>query len=287
MGKSIKHHYLPQFYLKGFTVDGHFKIFDVKKQGFKMGGKDFPPASHFFIRNDNSTTLDGEFTDFIERSYGDTESEVAKIFSKLKNNIRMSEDDVPYLQYFIAITYWRLPANRHIVKYIALTKSFRELGLVFKDETTGEVVEEPDIEAKAKNDPEYLKWVRQILPYTFIRRFMHCTTPIHVLEFSNALPAVCTDNPIILRRPDKIDVYLDDFIFPLMHNKVLVRINNLKPYWETIKVKIDVLLIILAKEYISCTNKEYLLELQELADLHNSDVNKYREWIFNELEGTL
>ena len=41
---SSRHHYIPQFYLRGFTNEsGNFKIYDVQQKRFIKNGKDFYP----------------------------------------------------------------------------------------------------------------------------------------------------------------------------------------------------------------------------------------------------
>ena len=46
---SWRHHYIPQFYLNGFTSSkGKFKIFDVEKRSLVRSGKDFSTRSFFF-----------------------------------------------------------------------------------------------------------------------------------------------------------------------------------------------------------------------------------------------
>ncbi len=283
---SKNHHYLPVFYLKGFTQNGCFKIFKPRLKKFKKDGWDFSPKSHYYIENDNTIRLNAELGDYLENSYGESETKASVIFRKIEIGERLSTDDVPYLQYFIAITYWRLPANRGIVKHLGLNRTLRELGLIFKDKNTGIEVEAKDLETQVKADPEYLKWVRQFLPLTFANRFLHCRTPIHILEFDERIPAFCSDNPIILRHPERIDIYLDDFIFPLMHNKILVRIANKVDYRNTLKMKIDVLLMLQATEYVSSTHIEYTLAVHDLYEVWKSEPAKYREHVFSEIEGS-
>lgn len=59
MQKSWRHHYLPQFYLKGFTNEnGTFKIYDVTQGKFLKDGKEFSPASYFFEKNANTIQSD-------------------------------------------------------------------------------------------------------------------------------------------------------------------------------------------------------------------------------------
>jgi len=104
--KAAKHHYLPQFYLKGFTNEnGQFMIYLLKEGVFKKDGKFFSPASHFFLPDDNIVTIEGVEDDFLEKNYSRVETMVAKVFEKIKavdSNFDMTETDIPLLQYFVA-----------------------------------------------------------------------------------------------------------------------------------------------------------------------------------------
>ena len=52
---SHEHHFLPIFYLEGFTNDENkFYIYLKDQNRFKKNKKLFSPASHFWIRDDNT-----------------------------------------------------------------------------------------------------------------------------------------------------------------------------------------------------------------------------------------
>jgi len=52
---SWRHHYLPVFYLKGFTNENKkFLIFDKEQNRFIKNGKEFSPSSYFFKKDANT-----------------------------------------------------------------------------------------------------------------------------------------------------------------------------------------------------------------------------------------
>ena len=79
---SWRHHYIPQFYLNGFTSkNGNFKIYDIQKKFFIKKGKDFTPRSYFFEEDGNTMITDSGNTDFIEESFKDIDSKTAEVFN--------------------------------------------------------------------------------------------------------------------------------------------------------------------------------------------------------------
>ena len=98
---SWRHHYLPEFYLKGFTnQDGKFKIFDVHRQLFIKNGKDFSTESYFFEEDGNTIHTDKGADDFIEKGFAEVDNRVADLFNKIRNarpdtRFGLTEDDMP------------------------------------------------------------------------------------------------------------------------------------------------------------------------------------------------
>jgi len=281
--KAAKHHYLPQFYLKGFTNEtGEFMIYMVKKGIFKKDGKFFSPASHFFLPDDNTVTVEGIKDDFIEKNYSRMETMVAKVFEKIRavdSNFDMAETDIPLLQYFVAELFWRLPSQRQVIEDIANTRSLKQLGVAVIDKTTFKEVNDEKFETKTKKNPIYVKFLRTILPITTYPKLFECTSPVTIFTFPKGLPAICSDNPLILRNPEKLDIYTDDFILPLTENKVMIRIKKLKPkFWSTVKVDIDMLLLVQAKEYVCCVDQKYpvLLKASFLKNYGSIDLLRKR-----------
>lgn len=85
---SSRHHYLPQFYLKGFTDDdGKFYVFDIKNQRLKS--KKLLPKQVFFERNRNTFVIGEEKTDFLESQiYKLIDNTNSKAFQKIVTSTR-------------------------------------------------------------------------------------------------------------------------------------------------------------------------------------------------------
>lgn len=287
--KAAKHHYLPQFYLKGFTNEnGEFMIYMVKEGVFKKEGKYFSPASHFFLPDDNTVIIEGVKDNFLEENYSRMESMVARVFEKIKavdSNFGLADIDIPLLQYFVAELFWRLPSQREVIEGIANTRSLKQLGVAVLDKTTLKEVNDDEFQLKTKNNPIYKTFLRTILPVTTYLNLFECTSPVTIFTFPKGLPAICSDNPLILRNPEKLDPYTDDFILPLTENKVMIRIKRLKPkFWSTVKVDIDMLLLVQAKEYVCCVDEEYLKLLKASFSKNYGSIDLLRKKVFESID---
>lgn len=284
-----KHHYLPQFYLKGFTnVDGQFMIYLVKEGVFKKNGRFFSPASHFFLPDDNTILINGEKDEFLEENYSRMEGYVAKAIDKIKavdENFGLDKLDIVRLQYFAAELFWRLPAHRAIIESVSNIESLNKLGVAVIDKKTLRPVSSAAFDAMVKDDPGYLKYLRTMLPATTYWDLIDCTWPGHIITFPKEFPAICSDQPVILRHPEKLDIFRDDLILPLAHNKVMFRVKGMKRNFPAaIKFEIDMLVLMQAKEYVCCVDEAYVLALRSEFYKHYGTVDKLRNRIFEILD---
>jgi hypothetical protein len=282
---SKRHHYIPEFYLNGFTENGHFKIYLTKEKRFKKNGKEYPPRSHFFKYDDN-TLVDGiKRDDFIERFYADIETPVAKIFAKIHKDLRLDAADIPYLQYFVSSLYWRLPSNRQLIDFIVKGKKLQELGLLMKDKETHLPVNDEEFEERIKNDPNFNKYMRAILPMTTYKDLFDCKTDLNFLTMPKGFPAICSDNPLILRNPNYFDIYRDDFILPISPTKFLIRIRKYKPPIPNyIRIDIDALIMAQANEFVCCTDINYPIVLDDFFKKNYTSIENLRNKIFNQFD---
>jgi hypothetical protein len=288
---SWRHHYIPEFYLKGFAnSDGTFKIFDIEKNAFVKGGKDFSPQSHFFEKNGNTIYTENGADDFIEtKFFSPSDNRIAEIFNKINNSpsnsrFGLTEDDMPALQHFVSILFWRLPANYDQISYLIKTKELHELGLLLKSKDTDETVRDEEFENKIKNDPNFFKAVKHYLPYITYGRLLDCRTPLTIQTFPSQLPALCSDNPVIFEESFLPDVYYDDLILPLTHTHVFIRGNKIrKDVLAAIKIDIDLIILKQAKKFVSCTDMRYVGMLNQYYSDNFSSLKELKRKVFETL----
>lgn len=284
---SWRHHYLPQFYLKGFlNGNGKFIIYNVEKQRFVKNGKEFSPESYFFEKDGNSIILDNEKDDFLETSFSQIDNLVSILFDKIRDAKNTSpfglkDEDMPALQYFIGTLFWRNPKNYDKIKKIVSEGDLKSFGVTLIND--GEKMEETiEFEEKLRSDPNFIKRMKIWIPNVTYLRILDNRTPLTIQSFPKGLPSLCSDYPIIFRNPDNPDVYSDDFIFPLTNDLLFIRANKINNVISDIKIEIDLIILKQAIKYVSCTNPTYILMLNKLFKNYES-INDLIEQVFRRL----
>jgi hypothetical protein len=132
---SWRHHYIPEFYLKGFTNENRvFKVYDVKNNKFKGNLMDYTPKTVFFEKNGNTIGIEGEYSDFLEtKFYSKVDNDAANLFGKISSSpstekFGITDEDMPALQYFVSVMYWRNPSNYNQISYLVESKDLIQLG---------------------------------------------------------------------------------------------------------------------------------------------------------------
>lgn len=108
-----KHHYLPQFYLGGFTPSGRardlFWVFDRSGGKLRRGS----PRSEAVIRGFYSADVAGETSGFVEDALAQIESASAPVISSIVRTHQLpSDSEIQDLLAFIALLDFRVPAAR-------------------------------------------------------------------------------------------------------------------------------------------------------------------------------
>lgn len=283
---SWRHHYIPQFYLNGFTNgDGTFKVYDIKNQKFIKNGKEFHPNSYFFEKNGNLLVNDDGLDDMMEKRYGKIDNETSIIFNKINNSTSetdydMTDDDIVKLQYFVSVMYWRIPSHYQKIESIIDQKKLKNLGLVLKN-SNDEIVEPLEgFEKWMKKNPNFKKMMKYWFPLISFPEIFDCETKLHIWNSPKGLPSICGDNPIICQNPDSFNVYRDDYIFPVNNTKLFMRGNNLQSILSSVRVEVDTLIYKQSLKYVGCTDERYIELLENFYLKHYSNLNQLRDSIF-------
>ena len=101
MNISSRHHYLPVFYLKGFTdADGKFFVFNKEINAVDV--RERSPKSVFFEKDRNTVMTGDESNDFLEQIYSKLDSDLAPAFKRFqeKKNKEISAMDIVEAHFF-------------------------------------------------------------------------------------------------------------------------------------------------------------------------------------------
>lgn len=288
---SWRHHYLPVFYLKGFTNENDkFLIFDKEKNSFVKNGKEFSPNSYFFEKEANSFIKDGEKDDFLEtKFYSKLDDKVAKLFnliqsSNTQNKFSVTEEDMPLLQHFVNLMYWRLPHRREKLEAYLQKEDLKGFGLFVKNKEGKSDNQTFIIEERIKNDKEFKKSLGFLMSMVETVKMIQCNTSLTIQPFIEGLPHVCSDNPVIFQNEENPNVHIDDFIFPLSGKLSFIRGEKASEFSLLFKLMVDTLIYKQAVRFVSFTDEKYFHSLNEFYDKFFSNTSELRDKIFEYLK---
>lgn len=278
---SWRHHYLPVFYLKGFTKDSELiKIFNVQEKRFLKNGKEFSPESFFFEKDANTVVFGDKRNDYIETSYADFDNEMATLIEKISKsdyttNYDVTDDDMPRMNHFVSLMYWRLPHRTNELKKIINKNDLASLGLKIINKN-GE--RQKATEEEFKNNPEFFKSYKFYNSLMDSVRGYNCRTPYSILESHKNFPFLCSDSPVIFESANP-KVYEDDYLFPLSGNRLFIKANRTSDFPPYLRMLVDAVVYKQAQKYVSCTDESYIGNLETLLEKQN--IEELKAEIFN------
>jgi hypothetical protein len=274
--RSRKHHYLPRYYLKGFTnTNGGFFIYDKQVDKIYPSG----PGATFFEKDLNTMVLPKSGpSDLLEKLYADTESTSWSALDRIRNskpNMPIELLDKMHLSLFLLILHWRLPGNvEHIEK---LSEEIIPDGegifdyMILKKRSGGRASEE--ITSKLRNNPEFKKITKLIAPFApFYKDKDWAQKIIEDWRFLYTEDGqswhIVGDRPIISDGKNDHDplACLFEFVFPvsgkiLLVNHGKIEKNNLP---REFIIHYNIAVIERADRFVACQNEDFLRRLLKL-----------------------
>jgi hypothetical protein len=275
---SKRHHYLPEFYIKGFVgIDGKVSVYNKNKGKIENGRKS--PKQIFFEWNRNTFELQGKKTDFVEGLHRFGENQFAPTYKKLIKNldgIALTAYDVFQLMLFISTIYRRIPSqDESAIEYI---KNLKQENSFFgiRNKNTGENAPIEMFE-RIINEPSFMessKIMRSMEDYFKVNRVE--TAKNWKLSYSpknSPQLHLLSDNPLIIEGNSKNELLNRISIFPLskgttVYNTCNKIVNKVSPE-STIYV--DILTFIQAENLVCGPDKEYLKIISEFAKEYDTE----------------
>jgi hypothetical protein len=265
---SKKHHYLPRYYLKGFTDnDGGFFVYD------KHTGKIFStsPDAAFFENDLNTVELpNGKQSDFLEDLYTEIENKCWNSLDSIRDSTSHSSIeslDKMNLFLFLQFLYWRLPSNNSMADKLS-SQFFREDNVLdyakLLTENGGAVPKE--VIERITNLPAVKKSSKVILPFApFFKdrnwwKNLEGWRFVYTGDWQNWY--IVGDNPIITRGESDNDPVncLKEFIFPVSGKILLIgghcTVGQVLP--PEFIVQYSAGIIERAQRFVACQNKSFL-----------------------------
>ncbi len=262
MTTSKRHHYLPQFYLNGFTNNqGEFYVFDKKAEEIRKS----TPINSFFENHRNTGTVKDKKSTLLEDIYAHFDSITAIQLDKVKkatvDNFTLEPEILHRIRMFIAQIYWRVPESDNEVEKLINELSFSDTGFDIKDKVSGKSVATKELQEQLKNVDLFRKIYRIFIPlistHEKYKRTDHENWRVY---FRGNKLQLTSDNPLIIEKFVDFGSLNGELFFPLCSDKVLVHTTRPKPknLPSFFLLHLDMLIIQQATRFVCCSDRFYL-----------------------------
>lgn len=281
--ESSRHHYIPQFFIKGFTnKNGITYVYDKQKD--TVLERDVSPKQIFFDWNRNTVTTDkGNSSAIEDKYYKELDKEFAETISIYRNSANTDwlhePENVARLQFFLVHLFWRIPKLD-----FAFDQIFDDI--IVKDENGQEIklseLDEPSLDAMKKLE-------RAFFPNKVVKGIKRQDPSRQICSqfFDKKVDAfVLGDYPMIYRyEPQNTDEIIgEDVLFPVSSQRLYKLSENKNLMFEFEKVVLlNAMIIDQSVNYVCSPNRDYLGHVIEyykaFTNLH-TDIN-LRDYLFS------
>ena len=278
MANSKRHHYIPQFYIKGFTGDDGLIAVYNKEKG-KIESQRKSPKQVFFEWNRNTFTINGIENDIIEKLYQHGENKFSPIYKKLIDKyepIELELYDLFYLIIFISEIHWRVPKQEsETLDYIRILSSSKSI-LKIKNKIDGNNVTE-DRFNEIINEPAFIeasKILRALQNFTELQKNnLKQNWKLYYAQPESPKINLLGDNPLIIKNRINNNIVESELIFPLSKGKMVYHTKGkiIREIPAINKINIDILTFLQAEKLVCCSSSKYLLDISNLAKKYDSD----------------
>lgn len=275
MGKSRRHHYIPQFLTGHFATDDKIFTYDKKEEKYFVGS-----PVNLFLKRDRNTFLniEGIEDDVIEQMYASIDALFSSVLTDLKTSAIISNENFKLLLLLAYITKWRVPQYDESFKNAKEYFSVDDLGVGFKDGNNERI----DIELEALFNLDMYQEIKRILlaiqPFRFKEDFRKLIDNSFIIPTPySAFIGDCLFNEVTIESGD----IFEDFVFPITKELTLVyctrvdrkRIQDFLTNGDSDKVAIflrdfstarDVSTLDLAERIVGCGDEEYFSWIVEV-----------------------
>ena len=270
---SKKHHYLPEFYIKGFTnTSNHLYMYNKKKD--IISKRPLAPGGVFYEIDANTIEWMGEKNTELEDVYY---RQIDENFSKLINTFRIEKDintlftpnnKIAISLFFISL-FWRIPITEQLAVYLVQNNE-----LSFNRKTNNPYL--AALENKNfKNDTSFLKIARAAMFFETVKQLSESHDELayyRMIDFPQRT-FLLGDFPMLYERvPSNFDdLYLLDYIFPISSTRIITRTRReLKPMSIDSQIPINLSIIHQSTTYVTSTDYNFLKNMIEY--YHNLSV---------------
>jgi hypothetical protein len=285
---SQRHHYIPEFYIKGFVGDDG-KVSVYNKELGKIDSIKKSPKQVFFEWNRNTYNVHGNETDFVEKLYQFGESKFSPVYKKLTERLEqidLTAKDLFQLMLFISNIHWRVPTQD--AETSSYVKNLTPENSLFKvrNKITGENVTE-ELFDRIINEPSFIASYRIVMA---MKDYLGVPIDnsinnwkIYYAPKQNNHPHLLCDNPLIIKEKHEENILKSELIFPLSKSKIVYHTlgKPLKEIPPENRVSMDILLFLQAEKMVCGPDANYLNVIANMAS--NYDTERKVELLKNEV----
>lgn len=261
-----KHHYLPQFYLKGFcNSEQKLHTYNKKYSNYK----EFSPAQVYYEKGLNDVIIKDHYVADLENDiFQDIDNEFSNGFNKVlqkynKDTESLSLKDKKVVVEFVLNLYWRLPSSNNALIELLDKEGLLGFGLkLINRDTRQNYVDDdiPNIIADIKRCDHTKKIFKPILDYDNRTKYDWEKLENNFNLIETNIPLIIGDVPFVaLKSENKRGKILEEFMFPFTANKVLIYAENTPCFLETNLIRYFSFCIFEnSEEKVSCSDIKHL-----------------------------
>ncbi|HAU0603131.1 TPA: DUF4238 domain-containing protein [Legionella pneumophila] len=270
---SWRHHFIPQFYLKGFYEGDSFVVYDKECNKFKKDNQTTKMV--MFERDRNIITVNGIKTDDIEKLYANLDTNFSDLFKIIQQKEYpyelLSIDGIRLLRQYIAIQFWRTPLTDPFVdNFIANLDLSIFPSPIF---INGKKMGESDEFKSFLQERDFRYYFRCFfLPHIFGAHLVTEEEVSHWTIYDVEDPQtwskhIVGDHPFIFNGLESVLLFNGDLIFPLSRSRVLVRRKNGQPVSglpPDFSSKVSTLIFAQSQKYVTGPDKQYINDIMTM-----------------------
>lgn len=274
MNISKRHHYIPEFFIKGFVGDdGKLAVYNRKKK--RVERLRMSPKQVFFEWNRNTFNVNNETTDFVEKLFKKVEDHFAPVYKKMTEHFEQYElapYDMLHVIHYIGILHTSLPINDERIESCIKNSSKEDLFMSITNSKTGKSDKNADkIFERFKENSAFIqsaKFFKATVDYLKNKNSRNIKNWKTYYSTGDAQHHLIGDNPIILRNENVDSIYDTELIFPLTKGITVFHSKgkDLEEVSAKDRIFIDVLTILQSDKIVCGPNTEYLKKIVDIAE---------------------
>ncbi|GAB4032809.1 DUF4238 domain-containing protein [Spirosoma gilvum] len=286
---SKKHHYLPIFYLNGFTDEkGLFYVYDKLEKKFHVRQR---PDNWFCVNHLNSYRPDGKFLFTLEEPYHtEMDSQSAPFLRKIKDGDGTQQIDMQdkiQIILFFSMLFWWSPYSDELFRKLVETEGLSSRHFNYITDDSGNPL--PDsvitkIQHEILSNVDNLRYFKQTVPLSpsALQEGIELLEKWNLFYLPNSFEdTLIGDSPFITNNPElRLDRIFNELIVPISKNRILILADKVPEFYDGhLHTLINTSILHQSNRYVACANEAFLRHMVEgyeglKPEFLNVDLNK-------------